>query len=65
MVSERPEKKPGPVDVKSAADDGQTRRVESAGRGKQPPHVTTKRNAAAQVSLHTTLKRSNMARFSG
>ncbi|XP_071354355.1 coiled-coil domain-containing protein 9B isoform X6 [Trachinotus anak] len=47
VVSERPEKRLGPADVKSPTDDGQTRRVESAGRGKQPPHMT-KRNTAAQ-----------------
>ncbi|XP_023258491.1 uncharacterized protein C15orf52 homolog isoform X3 [Seriola lalandi dorsalis] len=47
VVSERPEKRLGPADVKSPTDDGQTRHVESAGRGKQPPH-TTKRNTAAQ-----------------
>ncbi|KAG7226157.1 hypothetical protein INR49_014252 [Caranx melampygus] len=47
VVSERPEKRLGPADVKSPTDDGQTRRVESAGRGKQPAHAT-KRNAAAQ-----------------
>lgn len=45
VVSERPEKRPGPADVKSPADDGQTKRAESAGRAKQPPHVT-KRDAA-------------------
>lgn len=48
MVSERPEKRPGPVDVKSPADDGQARRVESAGRAKQPSHMT-KRDLAPQV----------------
>ena len=48
MVSEKPEKKPGPADVKSPTDDGQARRVESTGRGKQAPH-TTKRNTATQV----------------
>lgn len=48
MVSERPEKRLGPADVKSPTDDGQARRAESAGRGKQPPHMT-KRDTAAQV----------------
>lgn len=48
MVSERPEKRLGPADVKSPTDEGQARRVESAGRGKQPPH-TTKKDTAAQV----------------
>lgn len=50
VVSERPEKRPGPADVKSPADDGQAKRGESAGRGKQPLH-TSKRDtvAAAQV----------------
>lgn len=48
MVSERPEMRPGPADVKSPTDDGQVKRMESAGRGKQPPHMT-KRDAAAQV----------------
>ncbi|XP_035529795.1 coiled-coil domain-containing protein 9B isoform X3 [Morone saxatilis] len=47
VVSERLEKRPGPADIKSPTDDGQTKRVESAGRGKQPPHVT-KRDTAAQ-----------------
>ncbi|XP_042357364.1 coiled-coil domain-containing protein 9B isoform X2 [Plectropomus leopardus] len=47
VVSERPEKRPDPVDIKSPSDDGQARRVESAGRGKQPPHMT-RRDAAAQ-----------------
>ncbi|XP_023140519.2 coiled-coil domain-containing protein 9B isoform X2 [Amphiprion ocellaris] len=47
VVSEKPEKRPGPADVKSPTDDGQARRVESAGRGKQPSHMT-KRDAAAQ-----------------
>lgn len=46
MVSEKPEKR---SDVKSPTDDGQAKRVvESAGRGKQPPHMT-KRDTAAQV----------------
>lgn len=53
MVSERPEKRPGPVDVKSPADDGQARRVESAGRAKQPSHMT-KRDSAPQVRLTHT-----------
>lgn len=48
VVRERPDKKGGPADIKSPADDGQARRVESAGRGQQPPHMT-KRDAAAQV----------------
>ncbi|XP_026212610.1 coiled-coil domain-containing protein 9B isoform X2 [Anabas testudineus] len=47
VVSERPDKRPGPVDVKSPADDGQARHVESAGKGKQQPHIT-KRDAATQ-----------------
>ncbi|XP_029349674.1 coiled-coil domain-containing protein 9B isoform X2 [Echeneis naucrates] len=47
VVSERPEKRMGSVDVKSPTDDGQARRLESAGRGKQPPH-TPKRNTAAE-----------------
>ncbi|XP_039993621.1 coiled-coil domain-containing protein 9B isoform X2 [Xiphias gladius] len=47
VVSERPEKRPDPADIKSPTDDGQPRRVETAGRGKQPPH-TTKRNTATQ-----------------
>ncbi|XP_028250897.1 coiled-coil domain-containing protein 9B isoform X2 [Parambassis ranga] len=47
VVSEKPEKRPGTVDVKSPTDDGQARRVESAGRVKQPSHMT-KRNTAAQ-----------------
>ncbi|XP_033981267.1 coiled-coil domain-containing protein 9B isoform X4 [Trematomus bernacchii] len=47
VVSERPEKRPGSADVKSPADDGQMRRVESSGRVKHPPHMT-KRDTAAQ-----------------
>ncbi|XP_068577874.1 coiled-coil domain-containing protein 9B isoform X3 [Cebidichthys violaceus] len=47
VVSERPERRPGPPDIKSPTDDGQARRVESAGRGNQPPHMT-KRDAAEQ-----------------
>ncbi|XP_049451581.1 coiled-coil domain-containing protein 9B isoform X1 [Epinephelus fuscoguttatus] len=47
VVSERPEKRPGTADIKSPTDDGQARRVESAGRGKQPPHMT-RRDTAAQ-----------------
>lgn len=47
-MSERLEKRLGPADVKSPADDGQARRAESAGRGKQPPH-TPKRNTAVEV----------------
>ncbi|XP_044021442.1 coiled-coil domain-containing protein 9B isoform X1 [Siniperca chuatsi] len=47
VVSERPEKRPGPVDVKNPTDDGQARRVESAGRGQ--PHHMIKRDTAAQA----------------
>ncbi|XP_047183178.1 coiled-coil domain-containing protein 9B isoform X3 [Scophthalmus maximus] len=47
VVSERLEKRLGPADVKSPADDGHARRAESAGRGKQPPH-TPKRNTAVE-----------------
>ncbi|XP_059208888.1 coiled-coil domain-containing protein 9B [Centropristis striata] len=47
VVSERPEKRLGPEDIKSPADDGPARRVESTGRGKQPPHMT-KRDTTAQ-----------------
>ncbi|XP_074547428.1 coiled-coil domain-containing protein 9B isoform X2 [Halichoeres trimaculatus] len=50
VVSERPEKRQGPADVMSPADDGQARRVESAGRGKQQPHMT-KRDAPSQDDL--------------
>nr|XP_046269724.1 coiled-coil domain-containing protein 9B isoform X2 [Scatophagus argus] len=47
LVSERPERRPGPADIKSPTDDGHAKRVESAGRGKQPPHMA-KRDTAAQ-----------------
>ncbi|XP_031134680.1 coiled-coil domain-containing protein 9B isoform X3 [Sander lucioperca] len=47
VVSERPEKRPGPADIKSPTDDRQARRVESVGRGKQPLHMT-KRDTAPQ-----------------
>ncbi|XP_014895807.1 uncharacterized protein C15orf52 homolog isoform X1 [Poecilia latipinna] len=43
VVSERPEKQPGPLD------EGQTRQVESAGRGKQPSK-TTKRESSSSSS---------------
>lgn len=46
VVSERPEKRPGPGDIKNSTDDGQARHVESAGRGKQPSHMTKKEPAA-------------------
>lgn len=48
MVSERPEKRPGPADIKGPSDDRQAKRVESVGGVKQPPHVT-KRDTALQV----------------
>ncbi|KAK2826218.1 hypothetical protein Q5P01_020432 [Channa striata] len=48
VVSERPDKRPPPADVKSPTDDGQSRRAESAGKGKQQqPHVT-KRDTTTQ-----------------
>ncbi|XP_029973513.1 coiled-coil domain-containing protein 9B [Salarias fasciatus] len=50
VVSEKSEKRPGPADVKSPTDDGQARRAESAGRGKQPAHMT-RRDAAAQEEI--------------
>ncbi|CAJ1073829.1 coiled-coil domain-containing protein 9B isoform X2 [Xyrichtys novacula] len=50
VVSERPENRPDPADVKTSAEDGQARRVESAGRAKQQPHMT-KREAAAQEDV--------------
>ncbi|KAK1893471.1 Coiled-coil domain containing protein 9B [Dissostichus eleginoides] len=59
VVSERPEKRPGSADVKSPADDGQTRRVESSGRVKHPPHMT-KRDTAAQA--HYAAKETGLAR---
>ncbi|KAM3871300.1 coiled-coil domain-containing protein 9B [Diretmus argenteus] len=49
VVSERTERRPGSLDVKSTTDDGQGRHVQSAGRGKQPTH-TAKRDTAAQES---------------
>ncbi|XP_056282724.1 proteoglycan 4, partial [Pseudoliparis swirei] len=45
VVSERPERRPGSTDYKSPKDDGQARRVESA--GSQQPHMT-KRDTAEQ-----------------
>ncbi|XP_039641916.1 coiled-coil domain-containing protein 9B isoform X2 [Perca fluviatilis] len=47
VVSERPEKRPGPADIKSPTDDRRVRRAESVGRGKQPLHMT-KRDTAPQ-----------------
>ncbi|MEQ2168475.1 hypothetical protein GOODEAATRI_014807, partial [Goodea atripinnis] len=49
LVSERPEKRPGPTDVKSPSDERQARRVESAGRGQQPSK-TTKRESSPAVA---------------
>ncbi|XP_036006376.1 coiled-coil domain-containing protein 9B isoform X5 [Fundulus heteroclitus] len=48
-VSERLEKLPGPTDVKSPLDEGQTRRMESAGRGRQPSK-TTKRESSSTAA---------------
>ncbi|XP_068437091.1 coiled-coil domain-containing protein 9B isoform X2 [Clinocottus analis] len=50
VVSERSERRPGSSDIKSPTDDGQASRVESAGRGSQPPHMT-KRDTAEQDGL--------------
>ncbi|XP_045917775.1 coiled-coil domain-containing protein 9B isoform X2 [Micropterus dolomieu] len=47
LVSERPEKRLGPADVKNSTEDCQARHGESAGRGKQPHHMT-RRDAVAQ-----------------
>ncbi|KAM4625901.1 coiled-coil domain-containing protein 9B [Polymixia lowei] len=47
VVSERAERRPGPLDVKSPTEDGQGQHVESTGRGKQP---TAKRDTAVQES---------------
>ncbi|KAM9354875.1 coiled-coil domain-containing protein 9B [Pholidichthys leucotaenia] len=47
VVSERPEKRPIPADTKNPYDDGQARRAESAGRGKQLSHMA-KRDTAPQ-----------------
>ncbi|XP_058471397.1 coiled-coil domain-containing protein 9B isoform X1 [Solea solea] len=55
VVSEKPERRLGSADVKSPTDDGQARRVESAGRGKHPPH-TTKRNTAAAAAQGDEVK---------
>ncbi|XP_035023568.1 coiled-coil domain-containing protein 9B isoform X2 [Hippoglossus stenolepis] len=48
VVSERPEKRPDAADVKSPTEDGPPRGVESAGRGKQPPHTNKRSTSAAQ-----------------
>uniref|UniRef100_A0A3Q2QUK4 Coiled-coil domain containing 9B n=1 Tax=Fundulus heteroclitus TaxID=8078 RepID=A0A3Q2QUK4_FUNHE len=48
-VSERLEKLPGPTDVKSPPDEGQTRQVESAGRGRQPSK-TMKRESSSTAA---------------
>ncbi|XP_054470552.1 coiled-coil domain-containing protein 9B [Anoplopoma fimbria] len=57
VVSERPERRAGPLDIKSPTDDGQARRVESAGRGNQPPHMnkrdTAEQDGAKQGQQHT------------
>ncbi|XP_037652598.1 coiled-coil domain-containing protein 9B isoform X1 [Sebastes umbrosus] len=63
VVSERPEKRPGPADVKSPTDDGQARCLESAGRGKQPPHMT-KRDTAAQDGVKQGQKHTEDHRLS-
>lgn len=49
MVSERPEKRLGPADVRGPADDGQAKCVESTGRGKQPSHTAKRDTTAPQV----------------
>ncbi|XP_053291348.1 coiled-coil domain-containing protein 9B [Pleuronectes platessa] len=48
VVSERPEKRPDAAHVKSPTEDGPPRGVESAGRGKQPPHTNKRSPSAAQ-----------------
>ncbi|XP_054894515.1 coiled-coil domain-containing protein 9B isoform X2 [Poeciliopsis prolifica] len=50
VVSERPEKQLGPTDVKSPLQEGQTRQVESAGRGTQPSK-TTKRESSSSAAV--------------
>uniref|UniRef100_A0A1A7WFI3 Chromosome 15 open reading frame 52 n=1 Tax=Iconisemion striatum TaxID=60296 RepID=A0A1A7WFI3_9TELE len=47
VVSERPEKRLGPLELKSPADDGQARSVESAGRGKQTSQATRKETSSS------------------
>ncbi|MEQ2246595.1 hypothetical protein ILYODFUR_001137 [Ilyodon furcidens] len=59
LVSERPEKRPGPTDVKSPSDEGQARRVESAGRGQQPSK-TTKRESSPAVAAKEEIKQGPM-----
>nr|XP_020470218.1 uncharacterized protein C15orf52 homolog isoform X3 [Monopterus albus] len=56
MVSEKPEKKPGPAVVKSPTDDGQAKRVQSAGRVKQQLHMTKKETTVqeSETSQATT-----------
>ncbi|KAF3701356.1 putative protein C15orf52 -like protein [Channa argus] len=58
VVSERPEKRPAPVDAKSPTDDGQSRRVESAGKGKQQQPHMTKRDTTTQDEVKTGQKHS-------
>ncbi|XP_008397692.1 uncharacterized protein C15orf52 homolog isoform X2 [Poecilia reticulata] len=63
VVSERPEKQPGPTDVKSPLDEGQTRQVESAGRGKQPSKTTKQESSsssAAAVAAKEEIKQGPM-----
>ncbi|XP_053701321.1 coiled-coil domain-containing protein 9B isoform X1 [Synchiropus splendidus] len=52
VVSEVPELRPDSTDVKSCANEGQTRRGESHGRGKQPHHMSKKDTAAQGDSKH-------------
>ncbi|XP_071755270.2 coiled-coil domain-containing protein 9B [Centroberyx gerrardi] len=55
VVSERTERRPGAVDVKSPTDDGQGRRVESAGRGKQPTHMESEsQQASTDLTIPTS-----------
>ncbi|XP_043998298.1 coiled-coil domain-containing protein 9B isoform X1 [Gambusia affinis] len=60
VVSERPEKQLGPTDVKSPVDEGQTRQVESAGRGKQPCKTTKGESSSAAVAAKEEIKQGQM-----
>ncbi|KAM4723366.1 coiled-coil domain-containing protein 9B [Anableps anableps] len=60
VVSEKPEKQLSPTDVKSPSDDGQTKQVESAGRGRQPSKTTKQESSSSAVTAKEEIKQELM-----
>lgn len=52
VVSERPERRPGPPDVKSPTDDEEARHAESAAKGRLQSQPAKREPAAVQVCDH-------------